>query len=206
MSRLLVSVVMVTWLTRAVAAHDLGVTHVTATFRDDGTYQVQISVDPDALFTRLELADGVPLASASTPEERDRRIAALSGPFLNGIRISVDGRNQSPVFRYRPAIGNGSAQLPAMVTLTGSAGRNPRWWTLEYDFALGWFPVETSTARLSARETWIEGGKPSPSMSIAAEAVGERAATTLVGSSVVGPMVLLGIAALSRYRFGIVQK
>src|SRR5688572_14078871 len=45
-------------MTAAARAHDIGTTQVTATFRDDGSYELAIAVDPDALLTRLQVAAG----------------------------------------------------------------------------------------------------------------------------------------------------
>jgi len=231
MSRLIAAVAIVVALAPVADAHDIGVTQAVATFHSDGRYQIEISVDPDALLTRLELTSGVTMSASLTSDERDRRIDALRDTFLEEARVIVDGRVQEPEFQYKPAPPAVNLQAPSTVTLSGRTGPDPIAWTFEYEFAMGWFQVETRAPGGSARANWIEGGKLSPPMSIAdhllpggtkypkrraeqADRAEQAPPLQVRVRSVVGPVVLLGIVAITRrgrgrnrsYRFGIVQK
>src|SRR5262245_46929218 len=75
---------------QAVDAHEIGTTQVSATFRHDGTYAIDVTVDPDALLTRLEVAGGLPLSRGLDPTARDARIASLAEVFLRHMTVAFD--------------------------------------------------------------------------------------------------------------------
>ena len=78
--------------------HDAGVGSIR-----DGTYTIDIAVDPDALLTKLEVFGGAPLSDAGISRaERDRRIEALATAFLERVVVRFDGVER-PRFAYLPA-------------------------------------------------------------------------------------------------------
>ena len=143
-----------------VSAHDLGTTYVTADFRADGTYHIDIAVDPDALLIRLELARGGEIPAGLSASERDRLIAALAGVFLEGVEVGFDGVEDRPRFEYLPATpGADTAQTPGLVRLRGTTPNGAQAWVFNDGFAAGWFAVETRADGTPARMDWLEGGK-----------------------------------------------
>src|SRR2546421_8103061 len=72
-------------------AHEIGKTQVTAVFPTDRTYQVDVTVDPDALLTKLQVFGGEPISASADRADRDRRIAALASVFLEHMTIRFDG-------------------------------------------------------------------------------------------------------------------
>ena len=187
-------------------AHDLGVTQAIATFRSDGAYQVDVSVDPDALLMKLEIAAGGPISSSSEVDDRDRRIRSLADVFLEGVDIRFDGRADRPLFFYEPAPGSsGPAQKPSTVRLTGAMPKDARAWTFQYDFAMGWFALDSLRGG-RAQTIWLEGGKQSAPIAIgvaqapAEQAGAEQGAEQARPLRRVAPLFVLGIVVMSRRR------
>ena len=171
-------------LAPAAMAHELGVTQAVATF-DHGAYRIDISIDPDALLARLELAGGLPISGSIQPAERDERIASLSALFLEGVRVRFDEGAVTPSFHYQAGT---ASQTPSMISLDGRLPRGARAWTLEYQFAMGWFAVDTRTGGVLLSTTWVEGGKASPPIQLAKQLKWQPRAAA--------PLLLLGIAAI----------
>jgi hypothetical protein len=165
-------------------AHELGVTQAVATI-DNRTYRIDISIDPDALLARLEVAGGLPISGSIQPAERDERIASLGAVFLEGVRIRFDDRAVTPSFHYQTGT---TSQTPSTVSLNGRLPHGARAWTLEYQFAMGWFSVETRNGGALLSTTWVEGGKASPPIQLAEKLTWQPRAAA--------PLVLLGIAAI----------
>src|SRR5437868_6232148 len=119
-------------------AHEIGKTQIAAVFANNGTYQFDVVVDPDALLTRLQiLATGKPEAPASR-DARDREIASLGSMFLGAVRLSFDGQRSTPRFEYRPVSAfSDLAQAPSVVRLTGAVPSGAQAFTLAYELATG---------------------------------------------------------------------
>src|SRR5262245_38820424 len=102
MGRLLIVLVGATLASTPAAAHEVGRAQAMATLRD-GAYQVDISVDPDALLTTLEADTGIVRTVRIGRTERDRRITELAEIFLARTHVLFDGQPVSSAFEYRPA-------------------------------------------------------------------------------------------------------
>src|SRR5262245_41937631 len=83
-----------------VAAHEIGQTQVTATFSQNGRYQLDIAVDPDVLLTKLMVRTGEAPSSGLERTARDRRIEALGSSFVDAIQITFDDVRVQPQFAY----------------------------------------------------------------------------------------------------------
>ena len=104
----------------AANAHEIGKTQAQASLRD-GSYRIDVVVDPDALLPTLEAYGQRPISRDLPRDERDRRIAALSQVFLERVRVSFDGRQAASVFEYVPSSAfNDFAQAPSKVRLRGT--------------------------------------------------------------------------------------
>src|SRR5215467_6899100 len=104
----------------AASAHEIGKTLVQASLRD-GSYQVDVVVDPDALLPALEAYGQHALSRDLPREERDRRISALAEVFLERASVSFDGRQAVSTFEYLPSSAfNDFAQTPSTVRLRGA--------------------------------------------------------------------------------------
>jgi hydrogenase/urease accessory protein HupE len=152
------------------SAHEIGKTQVTATIARNGTYQVDIVIDPDALLAKLE-AFG---RTGATPREvarleRDRRIQALRGVFLDRVSVWFDDARSGPRFEYRPATAfNDLAQTPSIARLTGTVPRGAREFSLAYGLAMGSYALNVKIGDSPVQTVWISGTDRSAAVSLVA--------------------------------------
>ena len=161
-------------LTAAVpaSAHELGATQAVATFRDDGTYQIDVIVDPDALLIRLQIAGRRPAAAiprVSGRDERNTRIRALGDVFLDAIAVQFDAVAVRPAFEYRPAAAlSDLAQTPSVVRLTGRVPPAARDMTFAYGLATGSYALNVRIGDGPVQTYWLDGPRPGPTVSLTA--------------------------------------
>lgn len=141
-------------------AHELGVTQVSADMRADGRYQFDIAVDPDALLTRLEVQSGAPISVNLSDAERDRRIESLGRVFLDRIDLRFDGTPLRSQFEYVPG-------ERSWVRLTGRWPPHARTWTFSHNATIGAFAMTVRKDGGPEETVWLEGGRPSPPLSLA---------------------------------------
>jgi len=152
------------------SAHELGKTQAIATLRD-GTYQIDVVVDPDALVTTLEAYGGEVRQIWLGRAARDRRIAALADVFLARTHVRFDGRQVSPAFEYRPESAfNDLAQTPSVVRLRGTIPAGAREFSFSYGLALGTYALNLRIGEGAVRTQWIVGAASSEPASLAAPA------------------------------------
>ena len=150
-------------------AHEIGKTQVVVSVAADGTYQIDIVVDPDALLTRLQIAASDDVRTPVTREDRDRQIAALMTTFAHAVHVRFDGVAASPTPEYRPASAfSDLAESPSSVRLRGSAPFDAHAMTFAYDLATGTFAMIARVRDSAAQTRWLEGGKESDAISIQA--------------------------------------
>ena len=147
----------------------MGKTQVTVVIRD-GSYSLDIVVDPDALLTKLEVFSGAPISNtAMSRRERDRRIAALSSTFLERAVVCFDGRVDRPRFAYLPASALGDvAPPPSLVRLAGDLPPDAREMTFAYGLALGSYALNLRIGDSAQQTFWLEGTQPSAPVSLVA--------------------------------------
>jgi hypothetical protein len=161
--------VAVIWLgaVAPVEAHEIGKTQISATFRDDRTYQLDVIVDPDALLTKLEVFSGGAISPALDRMERDRRIAHLSDVFRDRLIVRFDGRVDRPAFEYVPASRlSDLAQAPSLVRLTGTVPSGAHNVSLAYGLVMGSYALNARVGDSPVQTLWLEGGQPSGPISL----------------------------------------
>jgi hydrogenase/urease accessory protein HupE len=156
----------------AAHAHEIGKTQATATFRADGTYQIDVVVDPDALLTKLEIAAGTPAtpsAAGLDRAERDRRIASLAGLFLDRVTVRFDDAIVRPSFEYRPASAfSDMASAPSIVRLSGATPHGAQSFSLLYGLAMGSYALNVRLGDSAPQKFWLEGTQASGAISLTA--------------------------------------
>jgi len=158
----------------AARAHEIGQTQVTATFSPNGTYQLDIAVDPDALLTKLL---GVVSSGALERNERDRRIAALGATFVNSVQIVFDDSRVQPRFEYQPASGlSDFAAAPSVVRLSGNVPPGARTLRFAYGLAMGSYALNLRIGDAPQQTFWIDGPQPGEPMSLTPPPPATRAA------------------------------
>ncbi len=147
-------------------AHEIGKTQATATI-NEGTYTVDVVIDPDALLLKLEAFGNMPVSTGLGQADRDRRIRSLAYLFLERVALRFDGLQAQPVFAYLPesALGDVS-QSPSRVRLTGSVPPGTRAMTFSYGLALGAYALNVRVGDGPVQTFWLEGGQASPPISL----------------------------------------
>jgi hypothetical protein len=150
-------------------AHEIGKTQVSATFQTDGSYHLDITVDPDALLTKLEVFSGAAISSSVDRAERDRQIASRAGVFLEEVTVRFDGVRDHPTFEYVPASRfSDVAQAPSLVRVTGVTPRGARDVTLSYGLAMGSYALNVHIRDSALQTFWLEGAHSSEPISLVA--------------------------------------
>ena len=169
MKALLLAAIGSALLVVAAGAHEIGTTQLVAVFPGDGTYRVDITVDPDAVLTRLELRDGLPLSTPLNRRDRDARIAALTGSYLCAVRVMFDGAVDTPAIEYQPASAlSDFAKTASVMRLSGHRPGAARAFSIEYDLAVGTFALVTHVESAPAQTIWMDGGRASEPVSLLA--------------------------------------
>jgi hypothetical protein len=131
-------------------AHDLERTLVTLTFDASGAFALDIVNDPTWLLLRLESFAGGRVPQGMTPAERDARLGALAGLFVDRIVLFVDGREVRPVAAaYDP-------QLPGF-RLHGRMSADARTLRWLYGLVIDPYPLTIRRADGQSRTEWIDG-------------------------------------------------
>ena len=158
--------------TSIASAHEIGTTQIVATFTSEGTYRLEVLVDPDALLTRLQILDSGEVASAANRAERDRRLSSLMGVFARAIQIRFDGQTVQPMIEYVPAAAlSDLAQAPSVVRVTGPVPAGAGHATLSYALAGGTYALVARIGDAAGQTQWIEGGNESRPLAIGAPPV-----------------------------------
>ena len=154
-------------------AHDLERTQVTLTFRDDGTFVLDIANDPAWLLLRLESFAGGQVPEGMTPAARDARLRELGGVFIDRVVLFVDGHEVRPSrAEYVPArAAQPGDVLPplAMFRLHGrmpAEARRLRWL---YGLVLDPYPLTVRRADGRQLTEWIQGSNWSGTLDLAGQ-------------------------------------
>jgi hydrogenase/urease accessory protein HupE len=171
--------VVVLCLAAAVAparAHEIGTTQALATLRADGTFQIDVIVDPDALLTKLQVAGHRQARAVPDRVERDRAIEALSGVFLDAVTVRFGEVAVRPGFEYRPVSAlSDLAQTPSVVRLTGRIPAGARDVSFGYDLATGSYALNIGIGEGPVQTFWLDGPAPGPPVSLTPAAARTRA-------------------------------
>jgi hypothetical protein len=150
------------------SAHEIGQTQVTATFLQNGGYQLDIAVDPDVLLTKLLIGNGQAPTAVLDRVERDRRIETLGATFVDSVQVAFDGSGVRPQFEYRPVSPlRDFAAAPSMVRLTGAVPAGAQTVRFAYGLAMGAYALNLRIGDSPQQTFWIDGPQLSETMSLA---------------------------------------
>jgi hypothetical protein len=158
----------------AARAHELGKIQIYATFLEDGTYRIDIPVDPAHLWPGDKgSAEGDtrygPIAGL-TPEV-DRQFGKFLRDLANGATISFDGAAVQPTLTIPPPAAD---EPPGRATLrfAGPIPAGSRAFNFKEEVRLGTFPlVLLIEGEESSVWQWLDAGATSPPFSLAKAAV-----------------------------------
>jgi hypothetical protein len=129
-------------------AHELGKTRAIAHFAVDGTYVIDMAVDPAALLSKLQILAGRRPDTDVPASEIAPRIEALRAVLLANVKATFDDVPDRPTFTYIPD--------PSTIRLTGHVPLAARSFRFAYDLVLGAFPLT-----VDGRTVWLTGGQES---------------------------------------------
>ena len=152
------------------AAHELGLTRVTATFTSDGKVQADVLVDPESLLAKLEILAGQSPTLKVPLEELPARIAALEAVVQQRTRLIFDGARIPLTFTYipgppvaanAPGVPPGTAST-ATIRLVGGVPRGARSFQLNYGLVLGSYALSlVASSGQPVATVWLAGGQDS---------------------------------------------
>jgi hypothetical protein len=146
--------------TRAAIAHEAERTKVTLTLAADGHFDLDVANDPMWLLLRLETFVGGTVPANLTPEQRDARLAQLTGVFADRIVLFVDSHEvrATTVEYQRPG---GGSQEPegtlASFHLTGTMPRDATRLRWLYGLVADKYPLDIRKPDGTSTIEWIDG-------------------------------------------------
>lgn len=150
-------------------AHEIGKTQVSAIFEASRWYRIDVTVDPDALLTKLEVFGGRPVSVRAGRAERDQRIRSLSNVFLEHFSVTFDGVRARPTFEYLQATRfSDIAQAPSVVRLVGPVPAGAHDVSVGYGLAMGSFALNVRIDNGPVQTIWLEGSGASAPVSLVA--------------------------------------
>lgn len=143
-------------------AHELERTRVVLTLQPDGRFVLDVSNDPNWLLLRLETFAGGAVPPNITPEQRDRRLAELTGVFADRIVLFVDSHEvRAGTIEYlgpsAPAAALDAAAPSAVYRLTGRMPRDATRLRWLYGLVADPYPLEIRRPDGTSTVEWIEG-------------------------------------------------
>lgn len=128
----ILALMLATLAARPATAHDLSFTDALVLLKTDGTYQVDLTCDLDALALgappKTDPVELMAALQAMSPEELEQRVEDLRHYFERRVRLRFDGEDASPriTFPYRGTELALQAQPPTLLGLTARlSGRVP---------------------------------------------------------------------------------
>lgn len=155
---------------RSVAAHEMGSTRVDASFPGDGTYVIEMRVDPESLLSRLEFAAGLPLSEASDPAKL-AKLRTLAPQFLSASEVRFDGVRVEPVFEITPVRPATAGAEEALVRLSGKVPPSAKSFQWSYSLVYSSYVLRVERAGTAEVTTeWLTADKKSSPVPLAGPA------------------------------------
>jgi hypothetical protein len=159
----------------ATSAHDMALSRAVARFNSDGTFAIDILVDPQSLLAQLALVRGEvpkPLDGSARLAQARRRL----GQLAEGIEVYFDGQRAPLAVEYSTTIPLAlSAGLDAtalgdagILQVTGAAPENAQHFSFAYRWTYGAMPltIERSSAIVPASVFWVGPGERSQAIAL----------------------------------------
>lgn len=151
---------------RPLAAHEIGVVEVAAVVAADGTYRVDVPIDPLSTLQRLQVEAGEPLSAEPTEAEARAGIAALADTVREHVVLRFDGVAAAPDLAYVPQPPLPSGPL-GLLRLTGRVPEGAETFDLSYDLVFTRYALRLSTPGADeATVVWLEPGETSEPFSL----------------------------------------
>lgn len=150
-------------LTLPLRAHELGAVHADIGFNKNGTFQVDVQVDPEHLPPALNPFTGLP--PVVSDQELQRRKDAFQKAFLDQLELSFDGQRTGYAVEPIPAPPglDPAAAWRFGFRLKGMVPRGARAFTWNHPYKMGQYLLRMKMeGDTEPRLLWVEGGMSSP--------------------------------------------
>ncbi|HUI81524.1 MAG TPA: HupE/UreJ family protein [Bryobacteraceae bacterium] len=154
----------------SIRAHEIGTSRVSAVFRADQPYKIEIVTDAVALLEKLEATNGRPLPADTSPAVVQALLIGFDQQFRRRVAVMFDGVEVSPRISYSvvPPVDSTSATV-ATIRLTGEIPASARNFTWKYAWTFASYALSVrTTASENPSIQWLEGGDGSKPIILAA--------------------------------------
>ena len=160
-------------------AHEMGASRAQVVLRDDGTFAIDILVDPQNLLAQLALADRASPPELDNGDARVERLRASLQRLAEGVEVYFDNQRVTLTLEYQmtatPAL---AAGLPAgagdagTLHASGSIPPNARRFSFAYRWTYGAMPLVVHRTAASSEATllWVGARERSTPISLAPDA------------------------------------
>ena len=164
LAMLLACATLVSWAGSVLSAHEVGPTHVIATFASDNSYRIEVVTDASALLEKAEsVADVEPSAVGADAAALEQHLLALTTVLASRIHVSFDAADVRPAVVLTVSAAPDAQSWPsAHIILTGQVPAQAK----QFMWRFGWIftSYSLSTRAPSDRDastTLLEGDQPS---------------------------------------------
>ncbi len=150
----LIGVMLCVSLPASIGAHDIGTSQAIATFSNDRSFTIDISVDPEAILTKLEVGTGRDPSGPLPDTERRVRILALKDALLDRIALRFGQE------RVRPGADLILPPQPTQAStlrLTGTAPDGATTFQWSSELILGSYPLIVRRTVGDQTIEWLDG-------------------------------------------------
>ena len=152
-----------------IGGHEMGSSRASITFHPDGTFTLDILVDPQNLLAQLALRRG-DTPPKVVPVERVSHVRAALGQLSEGVELYFDGQRMTASADYLTSVPRALAQLlpegvgdAGTLHLTGRVPSGTRTFAFAYRWTYGAMPLAIHGGEAQPRLVWIGAGeRPAP--------------------------------------------
>ena len=153
-----------------IAAHEIGTTRVSITFRQNATYAIEIVADAAALVEKLESVAGVTdSASPRSAASLQTLLKRYDDIFRSRFTAAFDGAAVRPSIEYAVSGSATATSSPvAVIKLTGAAPQSGGQFEWRYSWTFATYALTIANDNGSQRTEWLEGGQRSTPIQLSA--------------------------------------
>ena len=185
MKTLLALAVSIVGLGATMRAHEMGSSRALLSIHPDGTFTLEIVVDPQNLLAQLAIRAGE-RATVSDPSQRERQVRRQLARVAEGVEVYFDGQRIAAPMEFQSGV---SALLARGLTagigdagtlsVTGRVPAPATRFALAYRWTYGAMPLLVrEEAAAEPRVVWIGPGERSPDVTLSAAVPGRLAVAT----------------------------
>ncbi|HXI12570.1 MAG TPA: HupE/UreJ family protein [Thermoanaerobaculia bacterium] len=142
-------------------AHEIGSAQVTASFSQERTYIVDLTIDASTLLARLEDLAGEDRSSNLNAVELEKRITLKTPLLLEKAHVQFDGKRVAPLFEYIAASSDHVSEgdvVEAVLRFSGPIPAGAQSFSWKYDLSYGSYALTLRNEQdPQPVRQWVEG-------------------------------------------------